>query len=618
MRKAFVFLLAVVLLQPWPLLANSETPPMPRPMLHIAAAYTPDALAYYDMLKRIHNNFSRGSSLLPRETIALAQLGKPPIGTASGAGGLGSGVVDAVGSYGVKGDLNVAFDATVTNASSTVTIAAGDVQFTASDVGKMCMATSGGGPANLHITGVLALSSTSCTISTFVSGTQITISTTGNASATGTNNNIFIWATNNTTTMTNAWNAAMNPSKLAPCKTLVLPATPFLVAGNFGSNSQTCKLTITGGGNEGPTIFGWGQLNSLMVVHSSFNYTTQCSPGSTCFFGGIGVGMQNFGIWGGEYGNISGASSKCGLSINTDNHIVNVQLLGWGPSASSGFTGLCTLNGGSAAQQYGIIVDGAGQICATISVNGIPISNSWFGDCNTSNMTVNANIRFPSSNNTYGPVANNANSVNVLGTMFSSGDSTFITGTQNNAGFRVATGGTLFANNLYADASGNTTGVALWVNGGTAYIGQSQFKGGATGNDVLLDTSGKYFNFGGVSFLQARSSGILLVTGNVVLSAGWGTTASVSAPVGDKQAFRFTATSSGTGQGANPTMTVTYPNAFITAPIYNCKQVGGTGTLTTVSGEGGATTTSVALTFNGTPVAASTYIFSCVEAASIP
>lgn len=60
-------------------------------------------------------------------------------------------------------------------------------------------------------------------------------------------------------------------------------------------------------------------------------------------------------------------------------------------------------------------------------------------------------------------------------------------------------------------------------------------------------------------------------------------------------------------------MAFTYPNVGST-PTWTCKQVGGTGTLTTISGEGTATSTTMTLTFNGTPVATSNYIITCTGA----
>src|SRR5260370_1695798 len=54
------------------------------------------------------------------------------------------------------------------------------------------------------------------------------------------------------------------------------------------------------------------------------------------------------------------------------------------------------------------------------------------------------------------------------------------------------------------------------------------------------------------------NQGTAQTAGNIALGANWGTTASVSGVVGQDAAFAFTVTSSGTGQAANPTITVTF------------------------------------------------------------
>lgn len=102
---------------------------------------------------------------------------------------------------------------------------------------------------------------------------------------------------------------------------------------------------------------------------------------------------------------------------------------------------------------------------------------------------------------------------------------------------------------------------------------------------------------------------------SVTLSAGWGTTASTSNVVSYGSGFILTVSSSGTGQAANPTVTV---NTRVTTsdnpPVMSCKYYGGTGTLAPVYGESpgtNATSSSILFAFNATPVAGQTYSFLC-------
>lgn len=101
--------------------------------------------------------------------------------------------------------------------------------------------------------------------------------------------------------------------------------------------------------------------------------------------------------------------------------------------------------------------------------------------------------------------------------------------------------------------------------------------------------------------------GTACTNGELVLSAGWGTTATVTAVAGQGQTCEWTLTSSGTGQAANPTITDTLTNALPSASVVcEMRMVGGTGT-TTLIDQTSLSATAPVFTFGGTPVAASTY-----------
>ena len=131
----------------------------------------------------------------------------------------------------------------------------------------------------------------------------------------------------------------------------------------------------------------------------------------------------------------------------------------------------------------------------------------------------------------------------------------------------------------------------------------------------FFDACSNTFTQGGVAnsplnvYGTCSITGTTLITGNVAQSAGWGTTAAISAPSGDSHVFTFTVTSSGTGQAANPTLAVTFPTAYLVAPS-GCSaiQIGGTGAIADLTTTTGPSATAVTYTWNATPVAASTYI----------
>ena len=107
------------------------------------------------------------------------------------------------------------------------------------------------------------------------------------------------------------------------------------------------------------------------------------------------------------------------------------------------------------------------------------------------------------------------------------------------------------------------------------------------------------------------SRGTVLVAGDFALSAGWGTTASVGSITGVDQWAQFTITSSGTGQGANPTATLTFKDGTWTnAPIAVCQRAD-RANQTTIEFTWTTTATTLVLTFEGTPIAAETFVVAC-------
>lgn len=102
--------------------------------------------------------------------------------------------------------------------------------------------------------------------------------------------------------------------------------------------------------------------------------------------------------------------------------------------------------------------------------------------------------------------------------------------------------------------------------------------------------------------------GTSLVAGDFALSAGWGDAASIGTITGKDQWCQFTVTSSGTGQGASPTIILTFKDGtWTTAPIVQANRQEFANQPTVTFSVTTVTATAVTLTFNGTPVAAETY-----------
>jgi hypothetical protein len=107
------------------------------------------------------------------------------------------------------------------------------------------------------------------------------------------------------------------------------------------------------------------------------------------------------------------------------------------------------------------------------------------------------------------------------------------------------------------------------------------------------------------------NNGASFAAANATLSSGWGDRAVVSAAFGSAQRFTFTVKANGVGLAAGPTMSIAFPTVWPVSPIFSCKQVGGSGGLTVISGEDTATKTMMRLTFNGIPTTGSSYVFVC-------
>jgi hypothetical protein len=102
------------------------------------------------------------------------------------------------------------------------------------------------------------------------------------------------------------------------------------------------------------------------------------------------------------------------------------------------------------------------------------------------------------------------------------------------------------------------------------------------------------------------SGGSAIVAGDVSISAGWGSAATVSLVAGTLDAFVINVASSGTGQTANPTITINITGAGFThnpLPIFSNRGTVTSGLFSLSS----VSPTSITLTYQGTPVAGDSY-----------
>jgi hypothetical protein len=178
---------------------------------------------------------------------------------------------------------------------------------------------------------------------------------------------------------------------------------------------------------------------------------------------------------------------------------------------------------------------------------------------------------------------------------------------------------------LFQKADANNDTYATWrlgaVSSGNRWA--EQFSSAEDRVGIVADTSGvglairpytfRYNSINGrAGFAMSRmwcDLGTTLVDGNWALSAGWGNTATAVVAANAKgMRGQVTFTSNGTGQAANPTATLTFPEGtWTTAPEPMVVRNGGTGTGIT-GFTFACTATTLVITAVGTPSAGETYI----------
>lgn len=217
-----------------------------------------------------------------------------------------------------------------------------------------------------------------------------------------------------------------------------------------------------------------------------------------------------------------------------------------------------------------------------------------------------------------------ANSGTNTGIVFN--NSVSLSGTTNIADFQNAGSSKIKISNV-ANIEMQTSGSAirfssngagctfLSTSGNLVTSGSSaQFTWNSSGQFIPASTNAKELGLTGSQFIRTwsrryHSTGTATVAGDYALSAGWGSTASITVTSNSNDTHgTILVTSSGTGQGANPTITFTFKDGTWTlAPFAVVVPSGGTGTQTHPTWA--ITATVLTITWPGTPVAGSTYQF---------
>lgn len=508
--------------------------------------------------------------------------------------------------YGVIADGLAVNDASWVNNANPVVVTSATANFIASrDNGKVCWGNDPSSGLNTAPVGIL----------TVVNSTTANCSGTATATSSGAP---FRWGTDDTA----AWlavNAAATASQ-----------TPTCIIGPNGLSVITKAPLID---TRAAGLWAWcfsGPVGGL----TTFLPTPTFDP-TTCTGNVLGAciwephqstisqsvvpqyaKLDNVAVDGANFRCTAGYAGKTAFGLTkTEGH--NIWAWNWcgtaaGPSTFSGIS-LSSPN-----SVYNLNANNTGGIGINFAATGGPtqtlLATSYAGAMlGGTDISVGSGNVVISKGNFWQACANQCINIVAGATMVMDGDTaTQTTGTQyaDVSGTLIVQGGTQIVPT-------STTRAILTRAGGKVFIRDSVISIGGGGVALNINTvpGGSIINNGNNTITGTDQT--LLVAANVVPSAGWGTTASVGSlsgtPLSNPTRFQFTVTSAGTGQAANPTIAITYPGTGGTfaQPYWTCKQTGGTGTNTSITGEGTATTTAMTLTFNGTPVASSTYQITC-------
>lgn len=529
--------------------------------------------------------------------------------------------------YGVKMDGQVCMgtSATIVITMGSTTVSCSTASFTSADIGKRIFATNG---CCLYLTsygsGVILADTTIASITN--STTAVVAGGGAAASCTGTACEL-LWGTNDDTGWTaadSAWSAAGTE-----CRVMSMPAGfSFVKLKHFNVSPSGCLTASINAVLDLSQMFvGTGMGSSVFVIEPDIDLTTCTAKYSTgvpsCYF----VQQQLY---------LYGFSFMCGgaqlTAPMTETALVGVYA---GSSMKEvGFSG-CAANTNlvdgffahSGVRMDNIYVDGFGKTpMKADDIQGLGAENICFycfvGDSANGATYANRYVDFGSE---YGPCLGSGCVGVSVSEYYGYGVNNFQLGIgngTNNSLFQVAGGFAILNDAFFSNAScsaADCNGLFL-TNAGAVYLKNTTFTGrgagagingfGASGAKVFdqgINTITNTANMSGVTFFGSLSAtGTTLVTGNIALTSGWGTSAK-SAISGDSHAMNFTITAAGV-PGASPVLDVTYPTAFFQAPSCTLTQVGGT--FSVITAPAITTTATVAtITFAGTPVATQVYTF---------
>lgn len=460
---------------------------------------------------------------------------------------------------------------------------------------------------------------------------QVSIASTGNCTGsinTGVSCEFGWFRHDDTAALQAAFNAAINPALgQSNCGTLVIPVGNILISAPIVNQTTRCGVQVAIEAapiEQGFSVVGQGPGQTRIIPSPSLDASTAVNSGigGKIFFGSFYVqsaNFANFSINGLGNDTLINGNGKCILYVGWNSSLQNVSIINWGNINTNTNIGLCSAaavggpnyisnymnyNGGAQCAYFQEYTTASGVQCLTYlgaqMANGeIYTVDSFFGN---------------------GDLGSTTAAVRVLASAVWKSSNDLIQA--NSPSWCAKVTGTVYWSNMHCYNGGNGgNGGGLWLDsGGIAHVSNSAIGTRSPGPLISANggSGGSYFDSCGNSFDAASGvvvptniqfygqscsvTGSPLVTGNLVLSAGWGGTRATSAWLGATSPVSFTITNGAAGVGASPTITYTFPTPFYSTPLWcNATQVGGTNPSLSPFTTSALTSTSVVFTATGTP-----------------
>lgn len=519
---------------------------------------------------------------------------------------------------------NTRFDQTCSISNTSTSVTCSDAPFTNADVGKKI---AGFNTCNTDAIYSTLIGASATTIAAVVSSSQITLSlsATGTQATTG----CIVYGNPDDSGLAAAEALA---SLFSSCPVMILPAgIGMITTPAFGHTSPAVCTAASGVGGAtdqpvGYQIKGQGIVSTLVFLPPDFAWAS-CTfghDGHACF-GYRQLYFKDWGLTGGGLGNIPSppatldiiesdfAGSKSGVTDFSCMNLISADTTGNGVGYLA-----------SGAQIRGSSFDGCEGTNFTTNAGNSKSSNSTYQDSKKQQVNVGGGGVFDSVNDRFYPsgictnfcpqIEINGGTAHLVNAQIGTNGAL-----QQVRGITMDGGGILQAENSFIQMpSGSPLNSGIFGNSGTNTVRlvNSTVQGGST-NGAFAGAGINYFDEGGNTiaspvtassfnvFGSASITGVLQTAGNIALTSGW-STSTVGTVSGTSQRMQWTVTVAGT-PAANPVITVTFPTAFLRAPLCQYQQEGGTfGVVTnpTIT----ETATTATLTFAGTPVAAQTYV----------